>query len=290
MTRPQQHQQVEQGREKTQQQPGKEHKMVEKPVYIREDYRGSGKLTGRVALITGGDSGIGRAIAVHFAREGADVCLLYLNEQQDAEDTRALVEQEGVRCALFAGDVGDQAFCTATVAQVLQDFGRLDILVNNAAEQHSQESVTDISEEQFYGTFRTNVFGYFHMMKACLPHMQAGARIINTSSVTAYRGSKHLADYAGTKGAIQALTRSVAQQVAERGITVNAVAPGPIWTPLIPASFDKESLRKFGKDTLLGRPGQPCEVATCYVFLASADGDYLTGQSIHPNGGGFLGS
>ena len=282
---------IRQEREQVQhRQPGLERCMREKPVFIRDDYRGSGKLTDKVALITGGDSGIGRAVAVHFAREGADICLVYLDESQDADDTCALVRQEGRRCSLFQGDVGNFTFCRQLADEVLDKFDHLDILVNNAAEQHPQESLADISEQQLLATFQTNIFGYFHMMKACLPKLAQGGRIINTSSVTAHRGSHHLVDYAGTKGAIEAITRSVAQQVAERGITVNCVAPGPIWTPLIPATFDQDALHDFGGNTLLGRPGQPCEVATCFVFLASTDGDYMTGQTLHPNGGGYLSS
>ncbi len=281
---------VSQKREKPQKhQPGREHAMEEKPIFIRPDYRGSNKLAGKVAVITGGDSGIGRAVAVHFAREGCDLALVYLEESRDAEDTRALVEDEGIECALFKGDVGDPEFCQTVIDSIIERFGKLDILVNNAAEQHEQKQLQDISQEQLLATFRTNIFGYFNMMKSALPELEEGGRIINTSSVTAHRGNPVLADYSSTKGAIESLTRSVAPQVAERGITVNCVAPGPIWTPLIPASFDKKALEEFGKSTLFKRPGQPCEVAPAYVYLASADGDYVTGQTIHINGGGYLG-
>lgn len=282
--------QISQERERPQaHQPGSERAMTEKPIFIRSEYRGADKLAGKAAVITGGDSGIGRAVAVHFAREGADVAIVYLDEIQDAEDTRRLIEEEGTKCLLFKGDVGDPNFCEAVIDSVIERFGKLDILVNNAAEQHEQKHIQDISQDQLLATFRTNIFGYFNMMKAALPRMKEGARIVNTSSVTAHRGNAALADYASTKGAIEALTRSVAQQEADRKITVNCVAPGPIWTPLIPASFDKESLEEFGKSTLMKRPGQPCEVAPAYVYLASADGDYVTGQTIHVNGGGYLG-
>lgn len=269
-------------------QPGLEYRMHEKPLVIRDSYRGSGKLEGRTALITGGDSGIGRSVAVHFAREGADVAVAYLCEDTDAGETRAMVEKEGRRCLLSRGDVGDPAYCRKLVDEVFEAFGKLDILVNNAAEQHSVSSLEEVTEEQLLATFRTNLFGYFHMMKEVLGRLPEGGRIINSSSVTAHRGSKHLIDYAGTKGAIESLTRSVAQLAAKRGVNVNCVAPGPIWTPLIPASFEQEHLPDFGKDTLLGRPGQPCEAATCYVFLASEDSSYITGQTLHPNGGGHF--
>ena len=260
------------------------------PIYIRDDYAGSGKLQDRVALISGGDSGIGRAIAVHFAREGADIAIVYLEEDRDAQDTKALVEAEGRSCLLIKGDVGSADFCADAVKRTVEEFSRLDILVNNAAEQHPQKELEDISEVQLEQTFRTNFFGYFHLAQAALEAFQDGGSIINTSSVTAYRGSRELLDYASTKGAITAFTRSLAQAVADRGIRVNSVAPGPIWTPLIPASFSADKVKKFGEDTLLGRAGQPCEVATCFVFLASDDGSFFTGQTLHPNGGDFLGT
>jgi NAD(P)-dependent dehydrogenase (short-subunit alcohol dehydrogenase family) len=274
--------------EPEQEQPGIEQDMQNKPVFIHPEYKGSNKLQGKVAIITGGDSGIGRATAVHFAKEGADICLAYLCEDKDAEETRSLIEKEGCNCLLSKGDVGDSSYCQQVIDEVFAYFGRLDILVNNAAEQHAAEKLEDISDEQLQATFRTNLFGYFYMMRAALPKMPKGGRIINTSSVTAWRGSSHLVDYAATKGAIEALTRSVAPLAAKRGINVNCVAPGPIWTPLIPASFQGEDLQKFGQNTLLQRPGQPWEVATCFVFLASRDSSYMTGQTLHPNGGGRI--
>lgn len=270
-------------------QPGIEHKMKNKPVFIHEDYKGSNKLQDKVAIVTGGDSGIGRAIAVHFAKEGADVCVAYLSEDQDAEDTRLLVENEGRSCLLAKGDVGDSRYCRRLVDKVLKHFGKLDILVNNAAEQHPAGTIEDISDKQLETTFRTNLFGYFYMIRAALPEMAKGGRIINTSSVTAHRGSSHLIDYASTKAAIEALTLSVAPHAAKQGININCVAPGPIWTPLIAATFKGKELQTFGQNTMLQRPGQPWEVATCFVFLASRDSSYMTGQILHPNGGGHPG-
>jgi NAD(P)-dependent dehydrogenase (short-subunit alcohol dehydrogenase family) len=266
-------------------QPGKEKEMTPAPASHAEQYRAAGKLEGKAALITGGDSGIGRAVAVTFAKEGADVAIVYLDEHDDANETKALVEKEGRKCLLIAGDVGDEDFCQKAVQQALDAFGKLDVLINNAAEQHVQQIITDISAEQLERTFRTNIFSMFHMVKAALPHLKQGARIINTTSVTAYRGSSHLLDYSSTKGAIVTFTRSLSQQLAEKGIHVNAVAPGPIWTPLIPASFPAEAMPKFGSSVPLGRAGQPDEVAPCYVFLASSDSSYMTGQVLHPNGG-----
>ncbi|HSN85667.1 MAG TPA: SDR family oxidoreductase, partial [Thermoanaerobaculia bacterium] len=253
-----------------------------------KEQRGSGKLEGKVALISGGDSGIGRAVAIAYAKEGADIAVLYLDEHQDAEETRRLIEEKGRRCLTIAGDVGDEGFCRKAVERTVRELGRLDVLVNNAAEQHEQKSLEDISSEQLERTFRTNIFAYFFLAKAALPHLGEGGTIINTTSVTAYRGSGHLIDYASTKGAIVAFTRSLAQNLAERKIRVNGVAPGPIWTPLIPASFDEEKVRSFGQDVPLGRPGQPEEVAPSYVFLASDDASYMTGQVLHPNGGEII--
>lgn len=269
-------------------QPGREHEMQPRPIFIRDDYRGSGRLENRIALITGGDSGIGRAVAVHFAREGAHVAIVYLEEHRDAEETKRLVEAEGRRCLALAGDVSDEAFCYEAVNRTVQEFGGLDILVNNAAEQHPQAELKDITAEQLVATFRTNIFAYFFMAKAALDHLREGGAILNTTSVTAYRGSGHLLDYAATKGAIVAFTRSLALALAKRKIRVNGVAPGPIWTPLIPSTFPEERVEKFGSDVPMGRAGQPAEVAPAYVFLASADGSYMTGQTLHPNGGGFV--
>lgn len=268
-------------------QPGHQHEMAPQPRIIRDTYQGSGKLSGRVALITGGDSGIGQSVAVMFAREGADVAIVYLDEQRDAENTKLLVENEGQQCLLLKGDIGKPAFCKRAVQQTVKKLGRLDVLVNNAAEQHPQEDIDQIGERQLLATFRTNVFSMFYLTQAALPHLKehAGSSIINTTSVTAYRGSPSLLDYSATKGAIVSFTRSLSQKLVEDDIRVNAVAPGPIWTPLIPATFDKKKVSKFGYDSPMGRAGQPDECGACYVFLASNDSSYMTGQVLHPNGG-----
>lgn len=265
--------------------PGLESEMTPRPDSENPTYQGSGKLEGKVALITGGDSGIGKAVAIAFAKEGADVVIVYLSEHEDAKKTVAEVEQEGRQCLAIAGDIGKENFCKRVVDKVVQKFGQLDVLVNNAAEQQTQEKLEDITSEQLEKTFRTNIFSQFYLTKAALPHMGEGSAIINTTSVTAYRGSEQLLDYASTKGAIVAFTRSLALNLAERGIRVNGVAPGPIWTPLIPSTMPKEKVEKFGQDTPLKRPGQPEEVAPSYVFLASDDASYFTGQILHPNGG-----
>jgi NAD(P)-dependent dehydrogenase (short-subunit alcohol dehydrogenase family) len=265
--------------------PGKEGLMNPRPEYRGEDYKAAGKLEGKVAIITGGDSGIGRSVAVLYAREGADVAILYLDQHQDADETRTVVEQYGRRCLIFAGDVADRDVCRKVIDETLAAFGKLDILVNNAAEQHPQEKLEDISEEQWEKTFRTNIFGMFQMTKAALPHLGKGASIINTTSVTAYKGSPQLLDYSATKGAITAFTRSLSMNLAERGIRVNGVAPGPIWTPLIPSTFDADEVAEFGSNTPMKRPGQPDEVAPAYVYLASSDSAYVSGQVIHVNGG-----
>ncbi|MBK3867298.1 SDR family oxidoreductase [Pseudomonas stutzeri] len=265
--------------------PGKEGLMNPRPEYRGEDYKAAGKLEGKVALITGGDSGIGRSVAVLFAREGADVAILYLDQHQDAEQTREVVEQYGRRCMTFAGDVADREVCRNAIEETLSKFGKLDILVNNAAEQHPQNGLEDISEEQWEKTFRTNIFGMFQMTKSALPHLGKGASIINTTSVTAYKGSPKLLDYSATKGAITAFTRSLSMNLAERGIRVNGVAPGPIWTPLIPSTFAADEVAEFGSNTPMKRPGQPDDVAPAYVYLASSDAAYVSGQVIHVNGG-----
>ena len=253
------------------------------------DYRGAGKLQGKVALITGGDSGIGRAVAIGFAREGADVAISYLNEHRDAEATKALLAEQGRRCVSIAGDVGDEAICRDVVAQTAATLGRLDLLVNDAGEQHPQDRLEDISAAQMERAFRTDIFTMFHVTKAALPYLGAGAAIINTTSVTAYRGSSHLIDYVSTKGAIVAFTRALAGNLKERGIRVNAVARGPVWTRLIPASFPAEHVEHFGQNTFLGRPAEPDEFAPCYIFLASNDAICMTGQVLHPNGGEIVG-
>lgn len=270
-------------------QPGSEQRMAPQPIVIREDYRGSGKLKGKSALITGGDSGIGRSVAVHFAREGADVAIVYLDEHDDARETRRMVEDEGRRCELYAGDLAEELFCRNVVKRTVDAFGRLDILVNNAAQQFAEQEFEDVTAEQIEHTFRTNIFPYFYLLKAALPHLEKQAgNIINTTSVTAYRGSAHLFDYSATKGAILALTRSMARAFADRGLRVNGVAPGPIWTPLIPATFSPEHVEKFGSNTLMKRAGQPSEVGPAYVFLACEDASYFTGQVLHPNGGDVM--
>ena len=265
--------------------PGLERPMKPRPRAEDPGERGSGKLRGKVAIITGGDSGIGRAVAIAFAREGADVAIVYLDEHEDARETRDLVQRHGRRCLLFDGDVGDEAFCRDVVDRSVRELGRVDVLVNNAAEQHPKESIEEITEEQLTRTFRTNIFSYFFMTKAALPHLPEGGAIVNTTSVTAYRGSGHLLDYASTKGAIVAFTRSLSQSLAERGIRVNAVAPGPIWTPLIPSTFPPEKVAEFGSDVPMGRAGEPKDVAPSFVFLASRDSAYMSGQVLHPNGG-----
>ena len=267
------------------QRPGIESEMTPQPVAEDPAYKAAGKLQGKVAIITGGDSGIGRAVAIAFAKEGADSAILYLNEHGDAEETKRQVEAEGRRCVLIAGDVGDERVCQDAVQRTVNELGRLDVLVNNASEQHPQESIEDITAEQLERTFRTNVFGYFFMAKAALKHLSEGSSIINTASVTAYKGSPQLLDYSATKGAEVAFTRSLSQSLAERGIRVNGVAPGPIWTPLIPSTFPEEKVRSFGANTPMKRPGQPEEVANCYVFLAAEDSSYISGQVLHPNGG-----
>lgn len=266
-------------------QPGREHKMRPRPKVARPEYRGSGKLKDKVALITGGDSGIGRAVAVLFAREGADIAISYLNEHKDAKETVRLVEREGRKCAAFAGDIGEESVCRKIVSATVRQFGRLDILVNNAAEQHALEDFEKITKDQIERTFRTNIFSFFHCTKYALKHLKRGSTIINSTSVTAYRGNPMLIDYAATKGAIVAFTRSLARKLVDDGIRVNGVAPGPIWTPLIPATFPGKKVAEFGSDTPMERAGEPMEVAPCYVFLASTDSSYISGQVLHPNGG-----
>jgi NAD(P)-dependent dehydrogenase (short-subunit alcohol dehydrogenase family) len=268
-------------------QPGVESKMRPRPEYLPK-YPGVGKLKDKVAIITGGDSGIGRAVAVAMAREGALVAIIYLEEHDDANETQRLVEAEGSQALLFAGDVADEMFCWESIERTFEEFGRIDILVNNAAEQHETEDPAELDTAQLERTFRTNVFSQFHMVRACLQYMQAGSSIINTTSITAYRGHKTLIDYAATKGAILAFTRSLSEALIDRDIRVNGVAPGPIWTPLIPSSFDAEKTAKHGESAPMHRAGQPNEVAPCYVFLASEDASYMSGQVLHPNGGNIV--
>jgi len=267
------------------QQPGMEYKLTPRPQAEDASYRGSGKLSGKIALITGGDSGIGRAVAIAFAKEGADVAIVYLNEHQDAEDTKSQVEEEGRTCQLIPGDIQDEQFCRNAIEQAIGTFDQLDILVNNAAVQYPQQSIMDITAEQLQKTFQTNIFAMFYMVKAAMPHLKKGSAIINTTSVTAYRGSPTLLDYSSTKGAIVSFTRALSQALVEKEIRVNAVAPGPIWTPLIAATFPPEKVAAFGSDVPMGRAGQPEELAPSYVFLASDDSSYITGQVLHPNGG-----
>lgn len=267
------------------QQPGIESEMSPLPQFETENYHGSGKLRGKVALITGGDSGIGRAVAVAFAKEEADVVIVYRSEHQDAKLTQARIQELGCKCQLQAGNVGDRGFCQQVVDDAITSFGHLEVLVNNAAEQHPQTSLLNITEEQLEQTFRTNIFSVFFMTQAALKHLQPGSSIINTTSITAYKGHKELIDYASTKGAIVSFTRSLSESLAARQIRVNAVAPGPIWTPLIPSTFSAEQVAKFGVDTPMMRAGQPFELAPVYVYLASGDSSYMSGQVLHVNGG-----
>ena len=265
--------------------PGREHEMKPRPKAEDEKHRGSGKLRDKVAIITGGDSGIGRAVAIAFAKEGAAVAIVYLEEEKDANETRRLVEEHDGKCLLIPGDIGQEDFCRKAVERTIKEFGKIDILVNNAAEQHPQDSIEEITEKQLERTFRTNIFSFFFMVKAAMKRLRKGAAIINTTSVTAYKGSPHLLDYSSTKGAITAFTRSLSQALANKAIRVNAVAPGPIWTPLIPSTFPAEEVETFGSDVPLRRPGQPEEIAPSFVFLACDDSSYMTGQVLHPNGG-----
>jgi NAD(P)-dependent dehydrogenase (short-subunit alcohol dehydrogenase family) len=271
-------------------QPGLESKMKLKPRFEAPSYKASGKLKGRVVIITGGDSGIGRSVAVAFAKEGANVTISYFKETVDARKTKNLVEENGSKCVLVRGDVGDEKVCQKIVDKTIKEMGRLDIVVNNAGEQHPQERLEDIDSSQLERTFRTNIFAMFYLTKAALAHLKDGSSIINTASVTAYKGNPSLLDYSSTKGAIIAFTRSLSLSLAQKGIRVNAVAPGPIWTPLIPSTFPKEHVKNFGKNTPMQRPGQPEEVAPAYVFLASGDSSYITGQTIHVNGGSVVNS
>lgn len=267
------------------QHPGIESIMVPRPISENPFYVGSGKLFNRVAIITGGDSGIGRAVAITYAKEGADVVIVYLYEHADAEETKARVEQLGRRCLLIAGDLKDERFSSEIVDRTMRAFGRLDILVNNAGVQYVQDSILDISAEQLENVFRTNIFAQFYLTKAALPFMKPGSTIINTASVVAFEGHKKLIDYSSTKGAVVTFTRSLSMSLVEKGIRVNAVAPGPIWTPLIPSSFSAEYVKTFGTDTPMKRAGQPFELAPTYVYLASDDSSYVTGQVLHVNGG-----
>lgn len=270
-------------------QPGVEQIMDPEPLMIRENYRGSGKLKDKVALITGGDSGIGKSAALHFAREGANVAIVYFNEDQDARNTQLEVENEGSRCLLLKGDIKDEEFCHRAIQLTTEEFGYLNIIVNNAAMQFPEENLEDVQIENLKTTFETNIYSYFYLTQAAIEHLKQGDVVINTTSVTAYRGSEHLIDYASTKGAIVSFTRSLSKSLAKKGIRVNAVAPGPIWTPLIPATFKGEQLENFGKDVPMGRPGQPAELGPAYVYLACEDSSYMTGQVLHINGGEIIG-
>jgi NAD(P)-dependent dehydrogenase (short-subunit alcohol dehydrogenase family) len=266
-------------------QPGLEWKMKPQPEAREDSRQPSGKLQDKIAFITGGDSGIGRAVSILFAREGAHIAISYLNEHRDAKETKRLVEAEGRKCILFPGDIGNENFCKKAIQQTVKSFGGLNILVNNAAEQHPAEDLQNISAKQLERTFRTNIFSFFFAAKEALRHLKKDDVIINTTSVTAYRGSAHLIDYSATKGAIVAFTRSLAQALSSKGIRVNAVAPGPVWTPLIPSTFKPKEVAKFGSDVPLARAGEPKEIAPCFLFLASDDSSYMTGQVLHPNGG-----
>ena len=266
----------------------REEEMDPTPMVIRPGYKGSGKLEGKIAVISGGDSGIGRSVAVHFAREGADVVVLFHEHNLDAQETVKWIEQENRVGRAIQCDQRDKKACLAAISTIVEEFGRIDILVNNAAFQCPQKDFTAIDEDQLHRTFETNIYGYFHLTQAALPHLKSGSTIINTTSVTAYHGQEMLIDYASTKGAITAMIRSLAKPLLKKGIRINGVAPGPIWTPLITSTFPVDAIKELGGSVPMGRVGQPCEVATSYVFLASEDSSYFVGQVLHPNGGDFL--
>lgn len=270
-------------------QPGIEAQMKPRPIFEDPTCKGCEKLKGKIALITGGDSGIGKAAAIAFAKEGADLAIIYYDEKEDAEETKKIIEQHKRRCVLIPGDITDDNFCKNSVQTTINEFGKLDIVVNNAAVQFPQNSIEDITNEQLQKTFATNIFSIFYITRAALAHLKPGAAIINTASITAYKGNPTLIDYSSTKGAIVAFTRSLSQSLITRQIRVNAVAPGPVWTPLIPASFSQQDVGKFGSDSTMGRPAQPVELASAYVFLASPEASYITGEIIHVNGGEFIG-
>lgn len=265
--------------------PGSEQKMNPKPVVDDPDYKPSGKLKDKIVFITGGDSGIGKATAILLAKEGAKIAIVYLNEHEDADETRSIIENYGSECLLIPGDISKEDFCKDAVQQTIDKYGRIDVLINNAAEQHEAKEITDIETENLVHTFEVNIFSMFYITKAALPHMKEGSTIINTTSVTAYKGSPELLDYSSTKGAIVAFTRSLSQNLVKKNIRVNGVAPGPIWTPLIPASYEGEKVSEHGKKTPMKRAGQPVEVAPCYLFLATNASSYMTGQILHPDGG-----
>ncbi|MFL0194744.1 SDR family oxidoreductase [Clostridium sp. WILCCON 0269] len=269
--------------------PGIESEMNPIPIFESPDYIGTGKLKDKVVLITGGDSGIGKAVAVAFAKEGANLAIVYYDEHNDAEDTKKVIEANGRQCLLLSGDISDNNFCNIAVKKTIDKFNKIDVLVNNAAVQFTQNSIEDITNEQLERTFRTNIFSMFYLTRAVLPYFKPGCSIINTSSITAYNGNETLLDYSCTKGAIVSFTRSMALSLIDRNIRVNAVAPGPVWTPLIPSSFSPQKVGKFGLNSPIKRPAQPVEVAPAYVFLASPDASYITGEIIHVNGGEFIG-
>ncbi|MFW6296149.1 MAG: SDR family oxidoreductase [Halothece sp.] len=270
--------------------PGLESQMQPKPQYDNPNYKGSGKLRDKVALITGGDSGIGRSIAVLYAKEEADVAISYLNEHEDAEETKRLVEEQGRKCLLIPGDISSEKFCREVIQKTIDEFSKLDILINNASEQFYEESIEDVDAERLGRVFSSNIFSMFYLTKFAVPYLKEGSTIVNNTSITAYKGNSSLLSYSSTKGAILAFTRSLSQSLVGKGIRVNAVAPGPIWTPIIPESFPPDDVSSFGKQVPMQRPGQPYEVATCFVFLASEDSSYMTGQVLHPNGGKLVGS
>ncbi len=276
--------------QKQDKQPGLESLMNPKPIFEDPSYKGSDKLKNKIAIITGGDSGIGKAVAIAFAKEGADLAIIYYDEHEDAEETKKIIESKGRKCILIPGDITDDNFCKAAVQKTLQQFSKIDILINNAAVQYAQNSIEDITNEQLEKTFKTNIFSMFYMIKAVMPHFKPGSSIINTASITAYEGHETLIDYSSTKGAIVSFTRSLSLSLIGRNIRVNAIAPGPIWTPLIPSSFSPQKVGKFGSNTPIGRPGQPVELASAYVHLACNESSYVTGETIHINGGSFISS